>query len=218
MTKSRVSSSKVITGWVSKIVDLAENLIFLGRVERVWNNLVAKSQLQQNENILDAGCGTGAVVVKSADKILPDGLIYGIDASHEMIEIAQKKLKNSALQKSNVTFLQASMEMLPFKDNYFDVILSCQALHHLPSNLKIEAFKEMKRVLKPAGRVVICDHGKPYNWFLKIVLFPFRWNIFEYQGDNFRGKIPQYLESIFNNVEELDRFFGWMKIWESIKQ
>ena len=51
----------------------------------------------------------------------------------------------------------------------------------------------------------------------KVILFPMRWNLLEYQSDNFRGKIPDMIRSTFGNVEEKARFFGWIRIWQAIK-
>lgn len=131
-----------------------------------------------------------------------------------MIEISCKKAREA---NADVKFRQCVMEELPFPDCYFDVVLSCQALHHVPRDAKIRALTEMRRVLRRGGRLLLLDHGEPYRWYLKILLYPFRWNFFEYQAENFRGQIPGMITSVFGSVEEADRIFGWMRTWRAVK-
>ncbi len=59
------------------------------------------------------------------------------------------------------------------------------------------------------------DHGEPYRWYLNILFYPFRWNIAEYQAENFRGDVPGLIAGAFGDVEEVDRFFGWMRTWRA---
>ena len=196
------------------VVDFIENLIFLGRLEQVWQRLISKAELTRGERVVDVGCGTGKVPIAAAGMVLPGGKIVGIDASAEMIAISRK---NAKAAKVEVEFHQAVMEDLPFPDNCFDVVLSCQALHHVPRGAKFQALSEMRRVLSPGGRLLLLDHGKPYRWYLKVLFYPFRWNIFEFQAENFRGQVPGLIEHVFGNVEEVDRFFGWMRTWRAVK-
>lgn len=88
------------------------------------------------------------------------------------------------------------MENLPFPDDRFDVALSSQALHHV------------RRVLRPGGRLILLDHGRPYRWHTKLLLFPFGWSIGEQQAENLRGRIRGMVTRVFGNCEEVDRFFG----------
>lgn len=198
----------------ARIVDCAENLIFLGRLEQVWQRLIDKAELRRGERVVDVGCGTGKVPIIAAQAVLPGGEVFGIDASAEMISISLKRARQANVK---VEFRQCVMEDLPFPDRHFDVVLSCQALHHVPQDAKFKALSEMQRALKPGGRLLLLDHGKPYLWHLKFLFYLFRWNIFEYQAENFRGQVPEMIASVFGNVEEVDRFFGWMRIWRAVK-
>lgn len=199
---------------LARILDFAENLIFLGRLEQVWQRLIDKAELSRGERVVDVGCGTGKVPIVAADMVLPGGEVVGIDASTEMIAMSRKRAREANV---DVAFRQSVMEDLPFPDGYFDVVLSCQALHHVPRDAKFQALSEMRRVLKPGGRLLLLDHGEPYRWYLKILFYPFRWNVLEYQAENFRGQIPEMIASVFGNVEEADRFFGWMRTWRAVK-
>jgi len=64
----------------------------------------------------------------------------------------------------------------------------------------------------------LLDHGKPYRWYLKILFYPFRWNFIEFQRENFRGQLPGIISSVFGVVEEVDRFYGWMRTWRAVKK
>lgn len=196
------------------VVDFIENLIFLGRLEQVWQRLIDKAELSHGERVVDVGCGTGKVPVLVAKSVLPGGEVFGIDASAEMIAMSRKSARDADVE---IEFRRSVMEALPFPDGYFDVILSCQALHHVPRDAKFQALSEMQRVLRPGGRLLLLDHGKPYRWYLKILFYPFRWNIAEYQAENFRGQVPGMIASVFGEVEEVDRFFGWMRTWKAVK-
>ena len=147
-----------------------------------------------------------------ADGLREGGKVIALDASKVLITRNKKSNTNK-----KVTFLEGIMEDIPFPDDSFDLVISSFAIHHVPKEVKHLAFSEMKRVLKPDGRLLIMDHGQPYIWFLKILLFPMRWNILEFQAENFRGEIPGMIKSVFGNVEEKDRFFGWIRVWKAAK-
>ena len=208
------TKGKVISRWTARYVDTIENLIFLGRVERLWQALIQKADLRPGEKVLDVGCGTGRVVSLASNLVGSEGRVVGIDASPKMIELARERI---AKEGTTAEFRTAVMEELPFAAGSFDAVLSSQALHHVPREAKIRALRKMLRVLRPGGRLLILDHGKPYAWYLKILFFPFRWNVAEYQAENFRGEVPGMIEEVFGTVEETARLFGWMRIWQSRK-
>src|ERR687892_379589 len=78
----------------------------------------------------------------------------GIDASPEMIARATSKAARASL---DVRFENAVVESLPFPDAQFDVVLSTLMLHHLPRKVRQQGAREIRRVLKPHGRVLVVD-------------------------------------------------------------
>jgi ubiquinone/menaquinone biosynthesis C-methylase UbiE len=101
------------------------------------------------------GCGTGTLAIL-AKKHAGTGAVHGVDASPEMITRARRKAKSA---HADVAFDNAVVESLPFPDGTFDVVLSTLMLHHLPRAVREKAAREIRRVLKSGGRVVVVDFG-----------------------------------------------------------
>jgi len=131
--------------------------------DRRWQHYITKTLLFLKQwvtipaeaRVLDLACGTGEF-----ERFLlqdnPDQLITGIDISEQMLAIAHQKLK----PYPNVSLQLATASDLPFADRSFDVIVSANSFHYF-DNPEL-ALKEMKRVVKPGGRVVILDWCKDY--------------------------------------------------------
>ncbi len=99
------------------------------------------------EVLLDAGCGTGAML-RLFEKDIPGKAYYGIDLSGEMIRVAKEN-------SSTIDFRQGDCEALPFSDESFDVITCSMSFHHYPNVEKF--FSNVYRTLKPNGRFVLRD-------------------------------------------------------------
>ena len=102
------------------------------------------------------GCGTGTLALAAKRRVGPAGKVYGIDASPEMIARAERKARKAGL---GIEFKNNIVEALPFPDQQFDVVLSTLMFHHLPRKLREWGAREMRRVLKPGGRVLVVDFG-----------------------------------------------------------
>jgi ubiquinone/menaquinone biosynthesis C-methylase UbiE len=98
------------------------------------------------------------------EKSDPNISLFGIDPSLDMLEIAKNKTK-----ESGINFKQSYGDELPFIDNQFDWIISILAMHHIPNEQKGNVVREIKRVLKPNGKVLISDLGRPKNFAGKIL-------------------------------------------------
>ena len=140
-----------------------------------WRNYIINTltflhnweQIEPQERILDVACGTGEFERLLLDKN-PTQKIMGIDISEKMLSVAREKCR----AYSNVEFHKASVHSLPFASHSFDVVVSANAFHYFDEPQV--ALTEMKRVLKPNGRIVILDWSKDYlvcrvcDWILQI--------------------------------------------------
>jgi arsenite methyltransferase len=105
------------------------------------------------EWVLDVGCGGGVDALVAAMMVSSTGKVIGIDVVYEMLTRARENLRRTSL--NNVVFQESSAEALPFSDESFDVVISNGAFNLIPD--KNKAMKEVWRVLKSSGRLMIAD-------------------------------------------------------------
>jgi ubiquinone/menaquinone biosynthesis C-methylase UbiE len=120
--------------------------------------LLALAHLVVGESVLDIGCGTGTLAIVAKGQVGAGGKVFGIDASPGMVARASSKAGKAGV---DVCFETAVVERLPFPEAQFDVVLSTLMLHHLPRKLRQQCAREIRRVLKPQGRVLVVDFGHP---------------------------------------------------------
>ncbi len=111
------------------------------------------ADLKKGDKILDIGCGSGVETLIAADEVGANGIVAGIDMLPEMLKLADKAKKNK--KKDNIIYTQGLIEKLPFKDESFNVIISNCVINL--SDFKKLVFKEIYRILKNNGRIVISD-------------------------------------------------------------
>jgi len=114
---------------------------------------------------LDIGCGGGEVIKLLATK-MPEGKIYGIDHSPEMVALS-KRVNRSLLENDRVEINQGSVSALPYQDNMFEIVTAFETIQFW-TNLNHD-LKEVKRVLKPSGNLLIVNRypdlqGKDAGW------------------------------------------------------
>ncbi|HJY64860.1 MAG TPA: methyltransferase domain-containing protein [Ignavibacteria bacterium] len=129
----------------------------LGREQRMRERTLDAASVAVDDHVLDVGCGTGSLVIAAKRRVGQSGSVNGVDASGEMISYAKKKASSCGL---SVSFDVAAAQTLPFPDGMFDVVLCSLALHHIPEGDRSDALAEMRRVLKPGGKVLILEFGR----------------------------------------------------------
>ena len=137
--------------------DLLIWLVTLGRERTFREKMLRLAHLKPGESVLDVGCGTGSLAIAAKKQVGPAGVACGLDASPEMITRAEKKARKFGV---DVLFKIASAQSLPLPDAQFDVVLTTIMLHHLPKKGRGEMAGEIRRVLKPGGRVLAIDFGR----------------------------------------------------------
>ncbi len=118
--------------------------------------LLSFASLQQGERVLDVACGTGLVTFPAAEAVGAQGHVTGIDISGEMIEAAKRAADRRGL--SNVCLTRMDAEALDLPDASFDVVMCALGLMYVPD--PAQAVREMRRVLRPGGRMVIAVWGE----------------------------------------------------------
>jgi ubiquinone/menaquinone biosynthesis C-methylase UbiE len=141
-------------GW-----DLAAN-----DYEPLWQAQLAPAQgalldmaaIARGERVLDVACGTGLVTFAAARASAPGGGALGVDISGEMIKAAGFRARRRRAR--NIAFARMDAEALDLPDASFDVALCALGLMYAPS--PEQALAEMRRVLRPGGRIALAVWGE----------------------------------------------------------
>jgi len=126
---------------------------------RFADNVVKKVNPAENSIVLEIGPGPGWAGIYLLKK-RKDLKLIGLDASHDMIRAASKNALKEGFPE--IVFIQGSAEnMSEINDGTFDLVISRDSLHHWEEPERV--FKEIKRILKPAGKLYIHDSRRDMN-------------------------------------------------------
>jgi ubiquinone/menaquinone biosynthesis C-methylase UbiE len=120
-------------------------------VTRQRMRTLAALQLKARESVLDVGCGSGLLADDMAGLVGPDGRVVGIDASPDMLSLAERRCGDLP----QVRLKQSKAEEIPEGDDSFDAAACVQVLLYVPD--VPAALAEMHRVLRPGGRITIVE-------------------------------------------------------------
>lgn len=154
----------------ARLYDLVVWLFMRGRERAFREKVVELAQLKPGEHVLDVGCGTGTLALCAQAVVGRSGRVCGVDASPEMIARAVDKARAAG---AGVELRTGVVEALDFPDASFDAVLNTMMLHHLPAKVRALCAAEMRRVLKPGGRVVAVDFGEREHahtgWLARVI-------------------------------------------------
>lgn len=156
--------------------------------------------------ILDVATGTGEQALAFAKKGYE---VVGIDISGAMLKVANKKNKYG-----HVRFEAADATNLPFEDSSFDVTCVSFALHDMPLTVRASALKEMVRVTRPTGLIVIVDYALPKSKVGSFLVYHF---VRLYEREYYSRFIESDLEALLRTMgievrEELPVLLGAARI------
>ncbi len=136
-------------GMFLKAINKTSNKEYRRYLVQRYNTLISLMEFKENEKILDAGCGDGAVIKLILDKILnketKDIQIIAIDNSEEILNEMKKNFSN---YNKTIKILKADIRVLPFPSNFFDKTICFHVIEHFSTNELMGILKELARVTK----------------------------------------------------------------------
>jgi SAM-dependent methyltransferase len=126
--------------------------------------------IERHNTILDVGCGGGGTVRKLA-RIAVEGKVYGVDLSDDSVAVS-RAINKQLIERGRVEIQKSSVSCLPFPDDMFDLVTAVNTYYYWPD--LVSDMQEVRRVLKPGGRLVILGggykggkHEEQYRMFLE---------------------------------------------------
>ena len=175
---------------------IPEKYIFLNKIltfglDEVWRRKILDIiGSQDGDKILDACTGTGDLALKLASRF-PDKKIYAMDFSPNMLSVAEKRAQ--MLDMQNIVFKETDCTNMDFNNDYFDYItisFGFRNLSYSKVNLS-RSLREMYRVLRHEGRLIILETSQPSNMLIKKLFHSYVRKIVPMMGMLFSGrKIP----------------------------
>jgi demethylmenaquinone methyltransferase/2-methoxy-6-polyprenyl-1,4-benzoquinol methylase len=137
-------------------------------LHRVWNHYTTTvADIRPGYQVLDIAGGTGDLSMAFAKQVGPTGRVVHTDINEAMLRTGRDRLVDHGF---NLPTLVCDAEKLPFADNHFDVVSVAFGLRNMTH--KDLALKEMCRVLKPNGKLLVLEFSKvakplekPYDWY-----------------------------------------------------
>ena len=179
--------------------DLVNDLQSFG-LHRYWKKyLIRLAQVRPGERALDLCCGTGDVAFILAGR---GARVVGLDFSAPMLAVARKRSRSRTTPLAcsiSPQFLCGDAMKIPFSDGSFDIVTIAYGLRNLASFE--DGLREMWRVARPGGRLVVLDFGKPDNAFWRWLYFGYLRRLVPLLGWAFCGDSQTHayiLESLQN--------------------
>ena len=179
--------------------DLMNDMMSLG-VHRLWKRFtVDLARARRGQRLLDLAGGTGDLAAALYPKVRPNGSIVISDINPDMLEVGRKRLADKGIF-DGVEFVEANAEALPFADREFDLVTLAFGIRNMTHPER--ALREIHRVLKTGGRVLILEFSHP-RW-------PGLQSIYDFYSFNLLPRLGEWIakdrESYQYLVESIRRF------------
>ena len=159
---------------VAGTYDFLNHFFSLG-IDKLWRrkmvNLIGKTNPKQ---ILDVATGTADLAI--AETRLNPERIVGVDISEKMLAVGREKIK----KYPNIELRLADGENLPFTENEFDAVSISFGIRNFEN--AIAGLSDMRRVLKPNGKLFVLEFSKPTNWFVKKIYYFYFCHVLPFVG------------------------------------
>jgi ubiquinone/menaquinone biosynthesis C-methylase UbiE len=188
----------------------------LGMNEKAFRGkLIKHAGMMPGYRVLDVGCGTATLTIMvKMDQ--PAAEVNGFDYDLDVLALARRKIARAQL---DIALVRGTAAVLPFAGMTFDCVLTSLVVHHLSTENKQGAIREIYRVLKPGGEFYLVDFGPPSGMLMRF--FTFVVGRFEKLSDNTSGRLPVMMtEAGFTDVAQVDQFntvFGTVAFYRGRK-
>ena len=200
-TEDKQNLVRAVFDSVASKYDLMNDVLSFG-THRLWKRYtIASSNVKTGDTVLDIAGGTGDMAIKFSKKVGAGGRVILSDINAAMLAEGRKNLINQGI--FGVEFAQFSAENIPFEGNAFDCVSIAFGLRNITD--KNQALKEMWRVLKPGGCLLILEFSKTDSELLKKFYDFYSFNIMPKLGELIADdeKSYQYLaESIRQHPDQ----------------
>lgn len=182
--------------WLTRFYD---PVVAITSREKVFRRkLLDQALIEADSRVLDVGCGTGTLttLIKTRQ---PKAMVSGLDGDPAIIKLATNKAARAGLE---IRFDEGLSYDLPYPEDQFDIILSTLFFHHLTRDNKTRTLAEVLRVLKPGGKLHICDWGRPSNPLLRLTFLAVQClDGFDTTRDHAKGRLVEFIQSVgFSDV------------------
>ncbi|GAA0838550.1 MAG: bifunctional demethylmenaquinone methyltransferase/2-methoxy-6-polyprenyl-1,4-benzoquinol methylase UbiE [Cupriavidus sp.] len=163
------------------------NDLMSGGMHRLWKMFtIAQANVRPGQKVLDIAGGTGDLAKAFARQAGPTGEVWLTDINESMLRVGRDRL----LDKGVVTPVAlCDAEKIPFPDNYFDLVTVAFGLRNMTH--KDRALAEMRRVVKPGGKVMVLEFSKVWKPLEKIYdVYSFK--VLPWLGERVAGDAPSY--------------------------
>ena len=169
--------------------DIMNDLMSAG-VHRLWKRYtLGQTGLRHGQAALDVAGGTGDLAAGMAEQVGDRGLVVLSDINQAMLDVGRDRLLDRGLLR-NVRFAIANAECLPFEDESFDCVTIGFGLRNVTD--KDAALRELARVTKPGGRVLVLEFSKPVLPLLAKVYDQYSFKVLPALGDLVAGDAGSY--------------------------
>lgn len=145
-------------GAIARSYDLNNRLHSFGR-DQAWRRAAVRlADVKPTDRVLDCACGTGDLTRAFADAGAK--AVTGLDFTPEMLDIARsRRLSPQESTAENISYVQGDAQNLPFDDESFDIVSIAFGIRNVAR--PPQALAEFRRVLRPGGRLIILEFGRP---------------------------------------------------------
>jgi demethylmenaquinone methyltransferase/2-methoxy-6-polyprenyl-1,4-benzoquinol methylase len=138
--------------------DVMNDLMSLG-IHRIWKQYtVDMAAVRPGDQVLDVAAGTGDLSYAFSKRVGDKGHVWMTDINEAMLARGKERMIDRGVV-GNIDYRQANAEELPFDDNQFDLVTIAFGLRNVTN--KDKALRDMYRVLKPGGRLLVLEFSKP---------------------------------------------------------